>query len=240
MLYLFNTLIYYPIVNVLVFLYNTVAFGDFGIAIIILTIIIRLCLAPMSHKMLCQQATMQKIKPEMLEIQKKYKDDKKKQAVLLMEFYKKHKINPLYTFLVLLIQLPILWALFKAFTNGLNGQITYILYPFVSYPGVFNPIAFGVINLNERYILFILLVAISQFIQIKLSFPSSKNITHSKIPMPSGNTMGIILALFTAFVLWGLPTAMAIYWFVTTIFSIGQQLICNKLMKNAELKKNNS
>jgi len=241
MLYLFNIFIYYPIVNILVLLYNTVALGDFGVAIIMLTIIVRLCLAPMSHKMLCQQATMQKIRPEMLEIQKKHKDNKEKQAALLMECYKKHKINPFYTFLVLLIQLPILWALFMVFTNGFNGQIAHILYPFISDPGVFNPISFGIINLNERNILFIALTAICQFIQIKLSIPSLKKEKTNELKtfMPSGNTMGIMLALLTVVVLWGLPAAVAVYWLTTTLFSIGQQFICNKSLKNAELKRNN-
>ncbi len=241
MLYLFNIFIYYPIVNILVLLYNTVALGDFGVAIIMLTIIVRLCLAPMSHKMLCQQATMQKIRPEMLEIQKKHKDNKEKQAVLLMECYKKHKINPFYTFLVLLIQLPILLALFRVFTNGFNGQIAHILYPFISDPGIFNPISFGIINLNERNILFIALTAICQFIQIRLSMPTLKNqkTNEPKTFMPSGNTMGVMLALFAIIALWFSPTALAIYWLTTTIFSIGQQFICNKSLKNAELKRNN-
>ena len=241
MLYLFNTFIYYPIVNILVLLYNTAAFGDFGVAIIMLTIIVRLGLAPMSHKMLCQQAIMQKIKPEMAEIQKKHKDNKEKQAMLLMECYKKHKINPFYTFLVLLIQLPILWALFRVFTNGFNGQITQILYPFISDPGAFNPVSLGIINLNERNILLIALVAICQFIQIQLSAPTIQKTKkdESKTFMPSGNMMGIMLALLTTIVLWGLPAAVAVYWLITTLFSIGQQFICNKSIKNAELKNNN-
>jgi len=241
MLYLFNTFVYYPIVNILVLLYNTVAFGDFGVAIIMLTVIVRVCLFPMSYKMICQQAIMQKIRPEMLEIQKKYKENKEKQAMLLMECYKKHKINPFYTFLVLLIQLPILWALFMIFTNGFNGQIAHILYPFISYPGAFNPISFGIINLNERNILFIVLTAICQFIQIKLSIPALKKqkINEPKTFMPSGNTMGIMLALLAVIVLWELPAAVAVYWLTTTLFSIGEQFICNKSLKNAELKRNN-
>jgi len=237
MSYLFNTFLYQPIINVLVLLYNTVAFGDWGGAIIILTVLVRLCLAPMYHKMLHQQAIIQKTRPELLKIQEEHKDNKEKQTLLMMELYKKHKINPFYTFLVLLIQLPVLWALFKAFTSGLNGKIAEVLYPFISNPGEFNHIAFGTLDLNERSVLLIALTAAAQFIQTKLSSPATKD---PKTPMPSGNVMGVMLALFTIFILWGLPSAVAVYWLTTTLFSMGQQFVCNKSIKNAELKGNNN
>jgi len=237
MSYLFNTFLYQPIINILVLLYNTIAFGDLGVAIIILTVIVRLCLAPMYHKMLHQQAITQKMRPEMLKIQEEHKNDKEKQTLLIMELYKKHKINPFYTFLVLLIQLPVLWALFKAFTSGLNGKIAEVIYPFIGNPGTFNPIAFGALNLNERSILLIALTAVAQFVQTKLASPSVKD---PKMPMPSGNVMGIMLALFSVFILWSLPSAVAVYWLTTTLFSMGQQFVCNKSIKNAELKGGNN
>lgn len=237
MSYLFNTFLYQPIINILVLLYNTIAFGDLGVAIIILTVVVRLCLAPMYHKMLHQQAITQKMRPEMAKIQEEHKNDKEKQTLLIMELYKKHKINPFYTFLVLLIQLPVLWALFKAFTSGLNGKIAEVIYPFIGNPGTFNPIAFGALNLNERSIFLIVLTAVAQFVQTKLASPSVKD---PKMPMPSGNVMGIMLALFSVFILWSLPSAVAVYWLTTTLFSMGQQFVCNKSIKNAELKGGNN
>jgi YidC/Oxa1 family membrane protein insertase len=240
MSYLFNTFLYQPIINVLVFLYNTVAFGDLGVAIIMLTVLIRLCLAPMYHKMLHQQAITQKIRPEMLKIQEENKDNKEKQTLLLMELYKKHKINPFYTFLVLLIQFPILFALFKAFSKGVNGEISNIIYPFISDPGVFNHIAFGALNLNERNILLIVLTAAAQFIQTKLASPAVKGTTNPKSSALSGNVAGTGLALFSVFILWKLPAAVAVYWLTTTLFSVGQQFVCNRSIKNAELKGGNN
>ena len=237
MSYLFNTFLYQPIINILVLLYNTLAFGDLGVAIILLTVIVRLCLAPMYHKMLHQQALTQRMRPEMLKIQEEHKSDKEKQTLLIMELYKKHKINPFYTFLVLLIQLPVLWALFRAFTNGLNGKLAEVIYPFIGNPGTFNPIAFGALNLNERSILLIALTAVAQFVQTKLASPTAKD---PKMPMPSGKVMGVMLALFSVFILWNLPSAVAVYWLTTTLFSMGQQFVCNKSMGNAELKGNNN
>ncbi len=231
MSYLFNTFLYEPIINALIFLYNTVAFGDFGIAIIIMTIIVSLCLAPMRQKTLRQQAITQKIRPEILKIQKEHKNNREKQTLLLMELYKKHKINPFYMFLVLLIQIPILLALFKVFTNGINESVVDILYPFISDPGVLNPIFLGIIDLNERNLILIFITALAQFIQIKISSPSN-NSSDLKITMPSSSVIGALMATFTIFVLWHSPSALAVYWFTGAIFAIGQQYICNKSINN--------
>lgn len=239
MSYLFNTFLYQPIINILVFLYNTAAFGDLGIAIILLTILIRLALAPMFHKMLHQQIMVQKMRPEMQKIQTDYKDDREKQTRLLMELYNKYKVNPFYTFLVLAVQIPILFALFKAFTSGLNGSISGILYPFISDPGAFNPVFLNLINLNEKNIFLIIVTAAAQFIQTKISSSMQKPSLNQKAPMPSGDVMGTFLSIFTVFILWNLPSAVAVYWLVSTLFSIAQQFICNASIKNAELKGNN-
>jgi len=230
MLYLFNTFLYEPVINLLVLLYNTIAFGDFGLAIILLTVLVRLGLAPMYQKTLRQQAITQKIRPEILKIQQDHKNNKEKQTILLMELYKKNKINPFYIFLVLLIQIPILLALFQAFTNGINGSVSNIIYPFISDPGVFNPVFLGIINLNERNLVLIILTALAQFVQIKLTSPANNNVADLKIKMPSSSIMGVFLALFTVFVLWNFPSALAIYWLTSTVFAIGQQYICNKSM----------
>jgi YidC/Oxa1 family membrane protein insertase len=240
MSYLFNTFLYQPIINVLVFLYNTVAFGDLGVAIIMLTVLVRLCLAPMYHKMLHQQAITKKMRPEMQKIQEEYKNDKEKQTALLMELYKKYKINPFYTFLVLLIQLPILWALFKAFSKGLSGGVSSVVYPFITDPGTFNNIAFGFLDLNGRSLILIALTAIAQFVQTKISSPVPETKGKPGSFAASGNVMGIMLSLFSVFILWRLPAAVAVYWLTTTLFSIGQQFICNKSVRNAELKGNNN
>lgn len=226
MLYLFNILLYYPITNILVVLYNTLAFGDLGVAIIIITIIVRLCLAPMQQKTLQQQAIMQRIKPEIIKIQEQYKDNKEKQTILLLELYKKHKINPFNTFLILLIQLPILLALFRVFTNGLGENISNIIYPFIYNPGSFNPIFLGILDLNKTNIILIIIITITQFIQIYLS---SIMFASDKKTLSTSLITGIMISLFSIVVLWNLPSAVAIYWMITILFAIGQQIICNKL-----------
>ena len=89
MSFLFNEFIYRPIYNLLVFIYNVIPFGDFGLAIIILTLIIRFIIIPLSRKQIESQKKIQELQPKIKEIQEKYKNDKEKQSRALMEFYKK-------------------------------------------------------------------------------------------------------------------------------------------------------
>src|SRR3989344_1874792 len=104
---LFNTLLYTPFFNLLVFLYNTAAFNDFGIAIILLTLIIRFILSPLSIKTFKSQKALNQLQPRIKEIQEKFKNEPQKQSQVIMELYKQHKVNPFSGCLPLLIQLPI-------------------------------------------------------------------------------------------------------------------------------------
>ena len=120
---IFNITLYRPLFNLLVLFYNWLPWQDFGIAIILLTIVIRVILYPISVKALNSQLTLQKLQPKLQEIQKKYKNDKEKQAKATLDLYKKEKVNPFGWILLALIQLPILIALYSVFWNGLKRRI---------------------------------------------------------------------------------------------------------------------
>src|ERR1700722_288989 len=107
MVYLYNLIFYRPILNALVFFYETVAGRDFGLAIIFTTLLLRLVLAPFFHKGAHQQAKMQRLQPKIQKLQEQHKDDREKQTKALMDLYKEHGVNPLSGILLLLIQLPI-------------------------------------------------------------------------------------------------------------------------------------
>src|SRR3989339_913851 len=142
MLYdLYLTILFQPLLNLMVWLYNFL--GDFGIAIIIVTVIVRLFLVPLSMKAIKSQKALQELQPQMNEIKNRYKNNKEEQTKATMEFYKKNKINPLSSCLPLLIQLPIIFALYRVFTVGLKEDVTNYLYPFVSHPGNINPLFMG-------------------------------------------------------------------------------------------------
>ena len=110
---LFDVIIVQPILNLLMAIYSIVPGGDFGISIIIFTVIIRLLLWPLVKKQLHQTKAMRKMQPELKKIQAKYKNDKQAQGLAMMELYKKHNISPFGSIGVLLIQLPILIGIYR-------------------------------------------------------------------------------------------------------------------------------
>ena len=113
--FLFNAFIYQPIYNLLVFVYNIVPFRDFGIAIIIVTVLIKLVLVPLSRKQIESQKKMQELQPKIKELQQKYKTDKEKQSRAVMELYKTHKTNPFSGCLPLVFQLIFLIECYSTF-----------------------------------------------------------------------------------------------------------------------------
>src|SRR3954470_7270112 len=110
---IFHNFLVYPLINVLVFFYHYIP--DVGIVIILLTVIIRLILLPSFHKSLKHQRMLQALQPKIEEIKKKYKDDREAEMKATMELYKEHEVNPLSSCLPLLLQFPVLIALYQVF-----------------------------------------------------------------------------------------------------------------------------
>src|SRR5580700_11382203 len=140
MTYLYHILFKWPLLNLLVFLYETLAFRDLGLAIILLTLLIRFILFPFFHKGAKQQMLMQRIQPKVKKIQETHKDDREKQTKALMELYKEHGVNPFSSIVLLIIQIPVMLGLYYVVRSGLaSGQLSG-LYSFVAQPGAINPV----------------------------------------------------------------------------------------------------
>ena len=118
----FYAVLYQPLLNALVFLYTYLPGHDFGIAIIILTSLIKLLLYPLGTKAVRAQRALAELQPKIKEIQEKYKKDKATQTKEIMDLYKKEKVNPFAGMLPLIIQLPILIALYRVFWKGLQPE----------------------------------------------------------------------------------------------------------------------
>ena len=235
---IFNEILYRPIFNSLIFLYNTIPGKDFGIAIIILTIIIRLALYPLSQKAIKSQKALSQLQPKIKEIQKKYKDNKEEQAKVMMEFYKTNKINPFSGCLPLLIQLPILIALYRVIWTIFDPERLHALYSFVANPGIINPTFIGLIDLSQKNPYLAILAGALQFIQSKMMMPK-KNKEDDKSKSGSldfskmmGSQMTYFMPLITVFIAWNFPAGLPLYWVVTTLFSIGQQWLVLKKSKS--------
>lgn len=235
LLNIYHTVIYEPILNLLVGLYNNLPIQDIGLAIIIITLLTRLVLAPFMHKSLKSQKALSGLQPKMNEIREKFKNDREAQAKAMMDLYREHNVNPFSSCLPLLIQLPILIALYQVFAKALNGDLSG-LYSFVSNPGHLDPSFFGLLNLAEPSIILAVLAGASQFLQ-------SRMITAWQGQKPVDATakalnvqMTYILPIISVVIAWNLPAGLPLYWIVTTLFAVGQQYYIQKIHKDQDPK----
>lgn len=229
---LFHAILYQPIFNVLIALYNLIP--DFGVALIVLTILLRLALFPLSQKSIKSQKELSEIQPEIKKLQRQYKDDKQKQAQALMELYKEKKVNPMSGCLPLLVQLPILIALYQVCLNVFKPDAFSALYSFVSNPGQVNPMFFGFIDLSLRNIPLAVLAGLAQFWQTKMILPKTDN-NKSKTTKTGGmaeqmsgmmnKQMLYFMPVLTVIIGFSLPGGLPLYWLVTTLLTVGQQYL---------------
>ncbi len=234
---IFYILLYKPLFNILITLYNIVPFADLGIAVILLTIFIKLILYPLGIKAAKSQKEMETIQPEIKKIQEKYKDKKEEQAKKIMELYKERGVNPFAGMVPLFIQLPILISLFQIFRRGINSEEMKHLYEFISAPEVINYNFLGLIDLSEANIFFALLAGAGQYIQMKMTIPQNKDKNDTAKAIQS--QMIYFLPGFTFIILLSLPSVVGLYWIITIIFSIFQQYMV-KRNKNDGTAKSNS
>ncbi len=233
MLSLFNEIFYRPIFNALIFIYNSVAFGDLGIAIILLTVLIRVVLFPLFHKTMKHQTEMQRLGPEIKKIQDSHKDNKEKQAQALLEFYRRNKINPFSGFFLLIPQILVFIALYTVFLKGISEKTLEHLYGFVAAPSEVSGVFLGLIDLNNPNILIVGLAAVAQFFQGKLSLPK-KTGGEPSLGENIGRQMVYIGPILTIVILMYLPAAVGLYWLTTSLVSVGQQAFINKSLKNGK------
>ena len=179
---------------------------------------------------------MQKIQPMMNEIKKKHKDDKAAQQKAIMEFYKENKINPLSACFPLLIQLPIFFALFTVFRTSLSdGGVVGQLYGFVADPGAISNLFLGLVDLSKPNLVLALLTGAFQFVQSKMMMARSQASGNKTTDM-MGKQMLYMFPIISVVISMSLPSGLALYWIVTTLFSIGQQYYIMRSTSEAEAK----
>lgn len=225
MLEFLKATLYTPLFNALIVLYNLIPGHDLGAAIIVLTVIIRLILFPLSIKAQRSQRALNKLGPKIQELKEKYKKDQAAQGQAMMELYKEHGVNPIAGCLPLLIQIPLLIALYRVFIAGLDPNSLALLYPFVHNPGTISPIFIHVINiaLHNRYLA--VLAGVLTYFQARQSMQTMASAGTANAQMSAMNTqMLYFMPIFIVIIGWNLPTGLILYWITTTLFSIGEQL----------------
>lgn len=234
---IYNTFIFNPLYNGLVGLMDIFPWMDAGIAVIIFTIIVRLILFPLSKKAIVTQVRMKEIEPEIAKLRETMKDDKQGQALKMMQLYKDKKISPFSSFFVLLIQLPIIYALYSIFINsGLPKVNTALLYGFVAVP-VINMNFLGLVDIGEKSILLALIAAVAQYFQLHYSLaatgaPTSTGNAQADMAQSMTKTMKYIFPVIVFFISYQISAVVALYWTVSSLFTLGQELVVRRHLKN--------
>lgn len=231
---MFNTILVHPIFNLLALLYAYV--HDFGLAIIVLTVLIRGLLWPLITRQLHSQRALQELQPELKRIKAEAAGDRTLEGKLTMELYKEREINPFASFLPLLIQLPIFFALFLVLRDIVKpGEIAHVVYePLKQLPVIadiiknnaaFHPTLFGAIDLTKPSPLLAVLAAAAQFIQTKQITPKHTP-GDTQAQMMAG--MVYVFPALTFFIGLSLPSALPLYWFTASAIAILQQYLVLK------------
>ena len=174
---IFQKVLYQPLLNLLVFFYN-LPLVDFGIAIILVTILVKAITWRFdTHAIIKQRETQIKgaeIQAEMKEIQAKYKDDPMKQSEEIKKLWKEKNFKPISSFTPMLVQIIILIALFQILRTNIGPEQLKLLYPFVENPGNINPMFLGIIDLSKSNAILAILTGVVQFIYSKITFSHQK------------------------------------------------------------------
>lgn len=228
---LFHNVLSVPIFNLLVFLYNVLPGGDIGFAIIALTVLIKLILWPFMSQSLRSQKALQELQPKIEELKTKHGDDREALAKAMMGLYQREKVNPLASCLPLLIQLPILIALYRVLLAGFGEETLAELYGFVSNPGEINHVFFGVIDLSVASLYLAILAGYFQFMQTRMlitkrpptAVAGKKGALDETMLASMNKSMLMFMPVITVVIGATLPAGLTLYWVTVNIVSILQQ-----------------
>lgn len=224
---LYTEILWRPLFNGLLWLYAVVPVHDLGLAIVILTVVIRLLLAPLLWKGGKAQRALAALQPEIQKVRDNHRDNREAQGKALFELYAKHKVNPFSGCLMIIIQLPILIALFQVFQQGFDPAALVYRYPFVPDPGELNPISFGILDVRKGNVVLGIIAAALQYFQARLSLRAAAPPQGDFAKALNWQTLYVFPALI---IVWSVtfPSALTLYWTVLNVFGIVQEIIMKK------------
>lgn len=241
MLAFFEVIAYNPIYNILISFYNIVPFKDFGVAIILTTLLIRFLIYPISKKQITSQKKLQELQPKIKEVQTKYKDNKEEQAKQMMTLYKEHGVNPVSGCLPIVIYLIVFITIYQVIIHIANAQFLADpahLYSFVQNPGSINHMFLSLLDLTKPNIALAIVTAIAQYFQMKMilgrqpaAAPSEKKGDMADFASIMNKQMLYIAPIATLFIGVTFPAALSLYWLTSTLFMLAQQHVTLKLQK---------
>ncbi len=250
---IFTTLLYAPVYNLVIYFINLFQ-GSFGLAIVCVTVILRILLLWPQHKMMVSQRKLQALQPKIKKIQEEFKWNQQMLWMKMMELYKKEKVNPVWSCWFLLIQMPILLVIYYIIIGIQDPSNIYYLYSFQEFFKLsdisFNFYWFDLLkNWWVQWLILALIVASIQFAQIKLSLANKANddkksevVLEKKSwddkysqMMPDPEMINKFMLYWMPVMVWiftfSLFAAVWVYWGISTLFMLFQQLIVNKIIK---------
>jgi YidC/Oxa1 family membrane protein insertase len=230
---IFTLILSQPIFNGFIWLYNIIP--DVGFVIILLTLVLKFALLPANAKSIKAQKSLTELQPKLDDLKKKHKDNQQVLAQETMKLYKEHKVNPFGSCLPLLIQLPVFLALYWVLRDVLNPEQNFeMLYSVVQRPESVNPMFLGLIDLGKPQIVLAALAAGAQFFQAKM-------FAKKRAPKEAGEggkdenmaammnkQMMYMMPAITFMIGFTLPGGLLLYWFISTVFTLIQQLVVFK------------
>jgi YidC/Oxa1 family membrane protein insertase len=235
---LFTAVIYQPIYNALALILSVLPGSDVGIGIIVLTVLVRLVLFPLSWSAITTQMTMRELDPQLKALREKHKDNQELLAKETMALFKERKVNPFASFFLILVQLPIIIGLYTVLRTESHG-IAFdpaLLYSFIHAPSAPSTLFLGLVDLAGKSIVLAILVALTQFAFARLMTPPKPKTTSEGAPSfqedlqkSMGMQMLYIFPLVLGGIAYATSAAIALYFIVSNTFSIGQELVVRKL-----------
>lgn len=237
---MFHTYFYEPIYNLLAFVLTYTPLHDIGTAIVVVTLIIKGLLLPLNLSALRTQYMMKRIEPEMKKIRELQKKNPQEASKKMIALYKDEKINPFSSLFAMVLQIPIFFALYFVFSKGLVNDPE-SLYSFVTFPETLHTLAFGLFDVTQKNVVIAVLAGISSYMLARRQTEGMvvKKEAHEEgfqdqfmksMKLQLLYILPIIITISGAF----LPSALALYWFVSNSISYAQDVYMKK--KLAHLK----
>jgi YidC/Oxa1 family membrane protein insertase len=237
----FHALVYDPIYNALIYFVDVVPGHDVGIAVILVTILVRIILFPLSRKAIKTQMDMKRIAPEIEELKKKHKEKPEEQARAIFALYKERGVSPFAGILLLLVQLPILLGLYFVFAQGgLPSINTDILYAFVPVPPTVDMQFLGLIDMGGKSLILAFLAGVTQYIYTRLSMGPRGSMVAAEASFSAdmARTFDLqarfVLPVMVAGIAYFIAAAAPLYWLTSNLFMIGQELLSGRRFDGKE------
>ncbi|MGI5879990.1 MAG: YidC/Oxa1 family membrane protein insertase [Syntrophomonadaceae bacterium] len=200
------------IIQILYDFTGTLGVPNYGLAIILMTIAIKLIMFPLTQKQMKSMRAMQELQPKMKYIQEKYKEDPQIMQTKVMELYKEHGVNPFGGCLPLLIQMPIFIAFYQSLFNFNFRVVEHARFLWI--PNIGSP---------DPYHLLAVFAAATTYLQQRISMVDTND--------PTQKSMLYIMPLFLGYIAWTMPAGLPLYWVMFNILGIAQQLYVNRSSK---------